>query len=96
LAPFGLETIGSLIPPFNQRRKSDRSPLTQVEFASKEGGEQAVEALNDKPIEGRRVWLVKQEFIHPSTADRIGRMDKRVLEQLQQAGLVQSASPSEA
>lgn len=95
LAPFGFETIGSILPPTKTRRRQrELWPLVQVDFETKEGGEKAVEALNDQSIEGKQVRLVKQEFIHPSTAERIGRMDKKILEQLQQGGLIRSPSKS--
>lgn len=92
--PFGVEAVGALNPVWRQSRKSDRSFLTYIEFASKEGAEQAAEALNDKVIEGKRIWLTPCT-LNPTMAKQVAKVDKSVLAQLQQNGFLPTKTTSD-
>ncbi|KAF2625499.1 hypothetical protein BU25DRAFT_492779 [Macroventuria anomochaeta] len=85
--PFGVEAIGALNPVWKGDKQSDSSFLTHIDFASKEGAERAIDSLNDKVIEGRRVQL-KPHTVSPRRAEQIGKVDRNLLAQLQQLGLL--------
>ncbi|KAJ4344952.1 hypothetical protein N0V95_006065 [Ascochyta clinopodiicola] len=88
--PFGVEVIGALSPTW-ARAKNDSQILTHIDFESKEGAEQAVEALNDTVIEGKRVYL-RRGTVNPSSAKQIGDVDQGVLSQLQESGFIKQPS----
>ncbi|KAF9693674.1 hypothetical protein EKO04_008418 [Ascochyta lentis] len=88
--PFGVEVIGALNPIWRHQKK-DHSFLAHIDFASKEGAEQAVEALNDTEIEGKRVYL-QLSTVNPSRAKQIGAVDQGVLAQLQESGFIDQSS----
>lgn len=84
--PFGLEVIGALNPAWRDYKK-DRMFLTHIDFASKEGAEQAVEALDEKKVEGKQIWLKPCTF-NPKRTEQIGNVDKGVLAQLHESGFI--------
>lgn len=90
IGPFGVEAIGALNPAW-RHLKRDRSLLAHIDFVSKEGADQAVEALHGKEIEGRRVWLEPYSG-SPRNAKQIGNVDQSILTQLQEGGFIQSNS----
>lgn len=67
--------------------RNDTILLTHVEFSTKEDAQRAVDALNNTVIEGRRVEL-KPHLVTAVRAEQTGRVDKGVLAQLQEAGLL--------
>lgn len=90
IGPFGVEAIGALNPAW-RHLKRDRSLLAHIDFASKEGADKAVEALNGKEIEGRHIWL--EPYVgSPRNAKQIGNVDQGILAQLQEGGLIRSSS----
>ncbi|KZM22014.1 uncharacterized protein EKO05_0007289 [Ascochyta rabiei] len=88
--PFGVEVIGALNPIWRHQKK-EYPFLAHIDFASKEGAEQAAEALNDTEIEGKRVYL-QRCTVNSSRAKQIGNVDQGVLAQLQESGFVEKSS----
>lgn len=93
LSPFGLEAIGAINPPWKQDRRTDSTFLTFVDFETEDGARRAVEALNDQAIEGRKVQL-KPVDVLPKLVAQMGKVDKSLLAQLQQHGLLASQEAS--
>ena len=86
IGPFGIEVVGSLNPVWRQQKR-DQSFLAHIDFASKEGAEQAVAALDSKEIEGKRVYLLPCT-VNSTRAKQIGNVDQGVLAQVQDSGLI--------
>lgn len=85
---FNVEAFGVIHPIWKIDRRSDMTFVTYVDFATKEDAQRAVDALNNKIVEGKRLELRLYSSVHPKRAEQIGRVDKGVLAQLQEAGLV--------
>ncbi|KAF1960045.1 hypothetical protein CC80DRAFT_438498 [Byssothecium circinans] len=82
LSEYGVESVGSAAVNWGDLRQKPRF-LCHVDFATKEGAEQAVRDLHEKTVEGRTVGLRRSE-VSLSTAYRIGQLDRGVLKQLQE------------
>mgnify|MGYP004501879047 CR=1 FL=1 len=88
-----METTGALNPPWKVGKQGGSTFLTYIDFETEESAERAMEALNDKVIEGRRVQL-KPLTVGPQKAKQIGKVDKSLLAQLQQHGLLSTEESS--
>lgn len=93
--PFNVETLGALNPVWKSDRRGDKTFMTHIEFATKEDAQRAVDALNDTIIEGKRVEL-RPHTIIAKRAEQIGRVDKSVLAQLQENGLLTTENGPES
>jgi RNA recognition motif-containing protein len=82
---YGVEAIGGL-QPFHGDMKPQPRMLCFIDFTTKRGADQAVEAVHDTDIHGRRVWL-QQSILAPWRAHQIGKVDQELLAQLQEQGL---------
>lgn len=89
--PFNVEAYGAMNPAWKKDKRGDNTFLTHIEFSTKEDAQRAVNALNGTIIEGRRVEL-KEHIVSPKRAEQIGRVDKGVLAQLQEAGFLPTGS----
>jgi RNA recognition motif-containing protein len=85
LGEYGIEAVGDLQPFFGDMQLVPRM-LCFVDFKTKAGADQAVQAIHDTEIEGRKVWL-KESVLAPWRAHHIGKVDPSVLATLQEKGL---------
>jgi RNA recognition motif-containing protein len=92
LGKFGIECFGPM-RPYRGSRKSDPSVLCFIDFTTKSGADQAVQAINNTEILGRKVWLTGI-FLEPWRAHQIGKLDQALLGELQAKG-VASTEPYE-
>jgi RNA recognition motif-containing protein len=83
--PYGIETISSL-QPFHGDKQLRPRMLCFMDFTTKEGAEQAQQAIHDTFIETRKVW-VQPSVMAPWRAHQVGRVDPELLAKLQEAGL---------
>jgi hypothetical protein len=93
LEPFNVEAFGGFAPARKIDRRGDMTFLTHIDFATKEDAQRAVEALNDTIVEGRRVQL-RAQTINARRAGQFGKVDKGVVAQLKEAGLIITGSGS--
>lgn len=89
IGPFGIEVIGSLNPIWRQKGR-DRTFLANIDFASKEGAEQAIKAFHGKEVEGKRVYLIPST-LNSTRAKQMGDVDQGVLEQVRDRGLIEDS-----
>lgn len=92
LSPFGISSFGRMAPFYGDLKEKPRM-LCFIDFETKSGADQAVEAFDDKEMEGRKVRL-QQCKLAPWRAHQIGKVDKALLSQLQEKGLA-STEPYE-
>ncbi|KAF2833446.1 hypothetical protein CC86DRAFT_461812 [Ophiobolus disseminans] len=85
LEKFGIETTGALQPFYGDLKQTPRM-LCFLDFKTKGGADQAVQAIHETDIQGRKVWL-QQAVLAPWRAWQIGRVDQAVLAELQEKGL---------
>ena len=85
MGDYGLEAI-SAFQPFHGDKQPDPRFLCFIDFKTKTGADQAVQALHDSEIEGRRVWL-QNVVLAPWRAHQIGKVDPSVLAMLQEQGI---------
>lgn len=83
---FGIEAIGGLRPFYGDKKENPRL-LCFLDFKTRKGADQAVAAYHDTEIEGRRTWL-KPSDPAPWRAHQIGKVDKALLAELQDKGLL--------
>lgn len=82
---FGIESISKLAPQYGQSTFHPKF-LCHIDFATKDGAEEAIRATHNTEIEGVLVYL-KHSEIDPAKAYQIGRINKTVLKELQEKGL---------
>jgi hypothetical protein len=92
LGKYGIEAIGGLQPFYGDMKPHPRM-LCFLDFTTKSGADQAVQAVHDTDIEGRKVWL-RPSVLAPWRAHQIGKVDQALLAQLQEKGLA-STEPYE-
>ncbi|KAL1655333.1 hypothetical protein SLS61_002220 [Didymella pomorum] len=85
--PFNVEVLGGM-NPVSMHKGASMWFLTCVDFATKDDAQRAVDALNNSVIEGKRVELRPYSSFTPKRVEQIGKVDKGVLAQLQEAGLL--------
>lgn len=85
LGQYGIEACSSL-RPFHGDYASQPRMLCFLDFETTAGAEQAVQAVHDTEIDGRKVWL-KPSQLAPWRAHQIGKWDKAALKELQAAGV---------
>jgi hypothetical protein len=83
--PYGIEAISTLQPFYGDKQLQPRM-LCSLDFTTKEGAEQAEQAIHDTIIEGRKVW-VQPTRLAPWRAHQIGRVDPELLARLQEKGI---------
>ncbi|KAF1926146.1 uncharacterized protein M421DRAFT_423136 [Didymella exigua CBS 183.55] len=93
--PFNVEAIGAVHPVWKKDGRGHKTFVTHIEFSTKEDAQRAVDALNDTVVEGKLVEL-KPFTVIGKRAEHIGRVDKGVLAQLQEAGLLTSEGDPDA
>jgi RNA recognition motif-containing protein len=89
---YGIEAISSLAPFFGDMKPHPRM-LCFLDFTTKEGAQQAAEAIHETEIHGRKVWL-KPSILAPWRAHQIGKVVPALLAELQEKGIA-SKSPYE-
>lgn len=89
LEPFNVEARGDMNKIFIHKGASMWF-LTCVDFATKEDAQRAVDALHNSVIQGKRVELRPFSVFTAKRVEQIGKVDKGVLAQLQEAGLLKT------
>jgi RNA recognition motif-containing protein len=92
LGKYGIEAIGSLQPFFGDKGSHPRM-LCLMDFTTKSGADQAVQAVHETDIKGRKVWL-RPSVQAPWRAHQVGKVDAGLLAELQAKGLA-STEPYE-
>ncbi|KAF3033777.1 hypothetical protein E8E11_001666 [Didymella keratinophila] len=88
LEPFNVEALGGINPVWKTDRRAGMTFVAFVDFATKEDAQRAVDVLNNSIVEGKRMELRPSTSVNPQRAKQIGKVDKGVLAQLQEAGLI--------
>jgi RNA recognition motif-containing protein len=84
LGKYGVEAIGGMSPFFGDMKPHPRM-LCLLDFTTTRGAEQAVEAIHETEIHGRKVWL--QSSVASSwRAHQIGKVAPALLAELQEKG----------
>ncbi|KAH7371504.1 hypothetical protein BKA66DRAFT_423885 [Pyrenochaeta sp. MPI-SDFR-AT-0127] len=83
---YGIEALGGLHPFYGDKKANPRL-LCFIDFKTKQGADLAVAETHDTQIEGRKTWL---QLSNPSPwrAHQIGKVDKALLVELQEKGLL--------
>jgi RNA recognition motif-containing protein len=85
MGQFGIEVVGGMSAFFGDKRDEPRL-LCIIDFATKEGAEAAIKAINNTVIEDRRT-LLEVSKMAPWRAHQVGLVDQKLLKQLQEADL---------
>lgn len=85
---FNVEAMGGINPAWKFGKSVEMIWVTFVDFRTKEDAQRALDALNNSVVEGKRVELRQYSTVYPRRAEQIGKVDKGVLTQLQEAGFV--------
>lgn len=85
MGPFGIESIGDFRPFLGDKKPQPRM-LCMIDFATQEGAEKAVEAINDTIIEGRKT-ILRPSNMAPWRAHQVGKVSPDLLKQLQEKDL---------
>ncbi|KAF9738526.1 hypothetical protein PMIN06_001681 [Paraphaeosphaeria minitans] len=87
---FGIESISRLAPQFGETTFLPKF-FCHIDFTTKQGAEEAVQAMHEKECEGVLVWVRTTE-VNEAKAYQIGRLDKDLLAELQEKGLAPANS----
>lgn len=82
---FGIESISRMVPQYGQISYHPKF-FCHIDFTTKEGADEAIQAIHDTEIEGVLVWAKRTE-VDPTKAFQIGRLNKALLAELQEKGL---------
>lgn len=85
LKPFGIESFGGIGINWGDLAARPRF-LCFVDFETKEGAEQAIQAVHDTEVRGRLVWLTVPA-LPPWRAHQIGKWSPAQLALLQEKGI---------
>lgn len=82
---FGIESISRLVHQYGDI-SFDPKFFCHIDFTTKKGADEAIQALHDTEVEGVLVW-VRSSGIDATKAFQIGRLEKGLLTELQEKGL---------
>jgi RNA recognition motif-containing protein len=93
-SPFGIEAISRTSPQYGQKSFEPKY-FCHIDFATKKGADEAIQATNDTEFEGVPI-KARLTQVDPAKAYQIGRIERALLVELQEKNLAPADSEIDA